>query len=133
MNYNQKCLGSEKLNKQAFLSMIGIERFRKTNFTYSSLEQYKNNIQNKINYFQENTRTAGNYFGSTPTRIERKLKTTYPISESEEYSPSLTKKYLEKNKNWTIRNFNSFNKEVCVEMKNKSTKIVFSVSIPSQK
>lgn len=131
------CSGVEKLNKKAFLSMLGSKKFEKTNFMVSFDEIQQQEVNNALALFEGNKKKAAAYLQISKSSLDNKLKKYDMQSDlvpnsDETTSPNQSRKFFENIENpWKINSFSSRTKQVCVEINNPSTITLISQIIPS--
>ena len=121
-----KCKSNSKLNKSSFLELLG-NKINKNTPYYTIEAQEKQKILEKYYEFNSDLKATASYFGTTPERILRKINKEISNQSYVEYT-SKSREYLEKNKNWKIKSFNSFSKEVCVSMEKTNVVMNFNLS-----
>lgn len=131
------CSGNEKLNKKAFLSMIGASKFVKPNFNPKS--SFKNQEIEKIKKLLSdnngNERKTAAILGISISSLKRKLNnfenTVEIINEDQIQSPTPSRRYFENLKeDWQITNFDYQTREVCVDIKGKAGTVKLSIVVP---
>lgn len=138
-NPRQACKGTEKLNKIAFLSMIGAERYVPPKNSIISAEEIRletlNNALKENNYDEQ---AAAYYLGMRLAVFKRRRNILSSIVNStnineEPASPTPERRFFEKlNAEWNITSFNSITREVCVEVNNGKTVSHLSSFVPKQ-
>lgn len=130
------CQGDLKLNKKAFISMLGATKFVKPNF--NPLNTLKNQEITKIKKLLEenngNKQKTAALLGISISSLKRKLDQSSVIIENinddQLASPNSSRRYFENLKtDWQITSFNSQNKEVCIDLNNRSTTVRVSVNV----
>ena len=131
------CSGNEKLNKKAFLSMIGAKKFIKPNFNN------KNSIKNKeiekikklLADNNNNKQITAAMLGISVSSLKRKLNnfenTIEVINDDQIKSPTPQRRYFENLKtDWEITNFDYQTREVCININAKAGTVKLSVVVP---
>ena len=134
---NQACSGTDKLNKKAFLSMIGAKRYIQQIPVVSFSEEQKARVLEVLKQNSGDLRRAAIILGMSVSTLKRKLdrwKTYFEPINEEPASPTPSRRYFENlSVPWGIRNFDAQKREVCVELNAPAGKVVLSVQIPNQK
>lgn len=121
-----KCKSNNKLNKNSFLELLG-NKINKTNPSYTIEDQEKQRILEKYYEFNGDLKATASYFGKSIERVLSKINKEISNQSYVEYT-SKSREYLEKNKNWKIKSFNSFSKKVCVSMEKTNVVLDFDLS-----
>lgn len=131
------CSGNEKLNKKAFLSMIGASKFIKPNFNANNSlkNQEINKIKKLLSDNDGNKQKTAAMLGISVSSLKRKLNnfenTVETISEDQIQSPTPSRRYFENLKeDWEITSFNYQTREVCVDVKGRSGTVKLSIIAP---
>ena len=126
------CQGNQKLNKKAFLSMLGPSSYSRPPVAASNAYLEAARITKAVEDQGGNQRRAANILGISIQTLERKLSPLAPSAASydEIGSPYLTRRYFEKlTAPWKITSFNTSNGEVCAEIASKSTVVHVSAKV----
>lgn len=125
------CLGSEKINKKAFVSMLGSAAFSSPPVTANS-EVQADLLRTKIAENGGDLRKTANKLGMTIQTLLRKInpKDDSPKNYDETGSASPKRRYFERIESWKITSFSSFNGEVCVDVNSNSTTTHLSATVP---
>lgn len=132
------CNGTDKLNKMAFLSMIGAKKFQKTNQIVSFDEVQKQSVLDILNQNNGNVKLTAKHFNWPISTLKIKLNKwsiqNQTINEDEVASPDVSRRFFENIKNpWDIISFNTKSRNACVEIKTKSGNYLLSQTIPNLK
>jgi hypothetical protein len=131
------CSGNEKLNKKAFLSMIGVSKFIKPNFNFKN--SIRNQEINKIKKILEenngNKQKTAAMLGISVSSLKRKLNNyeniVEIINEDQIQSPTPSRRYFENLKtDWEITSFDYQTREVCININAKPGIVRLSVVVP---
>lgn len=126
------CQGNQKLNKKAFISMLGSSSFSRPLVAASNADLEAARITKAVEDQGGNQRRAANILGISIQTLERKLSPPAPSAASydEIGSPNLTRRYFENlTAPWKITSFNTSNGEVCAEIASKSTVVHVSAKV----
>lgn len=115
----QACSGNERLNKKAFLSMIGANKFIKPKFNNSLKNKQIEEIKRLLQENNGDKKVTASMLGITVSSLNRKLNYSdvEVINDDEVGSPNLSRRYFENLKiDWKISSFDSQTKQVCIEL-----------------
>lgn len=130
------CQGDKRLAKKAFISMIGPPSFSSAVSTAGNAEVQAAKILTTIEEQGGDIRKASAILGITIQSLKRKLNPAQSaaVPYDESGSTNLTRRYFENLKSdWEIVSFNTFNGEVCVDARSKSTVTRLSATIKALK
>ena len=134
------CSGTEKLNKKAFVSMLGARKFIKPNFNPKNYigEQEKKKIESLLALNNGNKQKTAAQLGISVSSLKRKLSSwenqVEIINDDELQSPNPSRRFFENLKtDWQITSFSYQTREVCVDLNAKPGKVRLSVIVPPQK
>ncbi|NBT58147.1 hypothetical protein EBT16_05120 [bacterium] len=126
------CQGNQKLNKKAFISMLGSPSFSRPSVAASNAELEAARVAKVLEEQGGDQRKAAAALGITIQTLKRKLSPPEPSKTpyDEEGSPNLTRRYFEKLKSpWKITSFNTSNGEVCAEITSPSAVVHVSATV----
>lgn len=118
------CQGNQKLNKKAFISMLGSSSHSRLPVVASNADLEIARVMKAIEDQGGDRRRAASTLGISIHTLKRKLSPPAPSAASydEKGSPNLTRRYFENLESpWKITSFNTSNGEVCVEINSAST------------
>lgn len=128
------CQGFNKLNKKAFLEMLGRKKYQNSSAIVPLQEKIKINTQVALEQNNGNLFKTASQLKISVSSLQRKLnyqESAPKPSFDAEYSPNSKRKFFEKiQKPWNIISFDIKNKEVCVEIRGPVNTYV-SASIPT--
>jgi DNA-binding protein Fis len=126
------CQGNQKLNKNAFISMLGSSSYSRPPVAASNADLEAARITKAVEEQGGDQRRAANALGISIHTLKRKLSPPAPSAASydEKGSPNLTRRYFENlTAPWKITSFNTSNGEVCAEIASKSTVVHVSAKV----
>lgn len=126
------CQGNQKLNKKAFISMLGSSSYSRPPVAASNADLEAARITKAVEDQGGDQRKTANALGISIHTLKRKLSTPAPSAASydEKGSPNLTRRYFENlTAPWKITSFNTSNGEVCAEIASKSTVVHVSAKV----
>jgi hypothetical protein len=134
------CSGTEKLNKKAFVSMLGAKKFIKPNFSPKSsfVEQEKQRVKKLLSDNNNNKQKTAAQLGISVSSLKRKLEgwdnQVEVINDDQLASPNPARRYFENlTTDWRITSFSYETREVCVDLNSKSGTVRLSVIVPPQR
>lgn len=113
------CQGNQRLNKKAFISMLGSPSFSRPAVAASNADLGAARVMKVIEEQGGDERKAAAILGITFQTLKRKISPPKAAAATydEQGSPNLTRRYFENlTSPWRITSFNSSNGEVCVEI-----------------
>jgi hypothetical protein len=123
-NNNNACSGTESLNKKAFLSFLGSERFKNNDSNFVSLDELqKQKTYEILNQYDNDLKLTARYLNMSLSTLRTKLNKWKSQDESnlikdEPASPNPSRRFFENIGNtWNIVSFSSRLREVCIEIK----------------
>lgn len=126
------CQGNQKLNKKAFISMLGSSSYSRPQVAASNADLEAARITKAVEDQGGDHRRAAYALGISIHTLVRKLSPPAPSATSydEKGSPNLTRRYFENlTAPWKITSFNTSNGEVCAEIASKSTVVHVSAKV----
>jgi hypothetical protein len=126
------CKGNQKLNKKAFISMLGSSSYSRPPVAASNADLEAARITKAVEEQGGSQRKAANALGIGIQTLKSKLSPPAPSAASydEKGSPNLTRRYFENlTAPWKITSFNTSNGEVCAEIASKSTVVHVSAKV----
>lgn len=133
------CTGTQRLDKTAFLSMIGARKdYRATGFVVSNAEARLQEMKKALADSDNDIDAAASKLETTPSRFRARLNALSSVVESsiirdQPASPTPQRRYFEGlSTPWSIVAFDSTTREVCVDLKAKSGTSHLSVTVPPQ-
>jgi hypothetical protein len=129
------CQGNQKLNKKAFVSMLGAPSFPKKATTSNAELEAARALEALDDNGGDFRRTASS-LGITVQSLKRKLNPAQPAADpyDETGSPNGKRRYFEKlTAPWRITSFNTSNGEVCVDVTSKSNVAHLSANVQASK
>lgn len=131
------CTGTSRLNKKAFLSMIGAKKYTPPNTTILSLDAQRLDVlQKALEDNGSNLMLAAASLGISPSVFRKRYNMLSTVVNSttikEPASPTPERRFFENIRNpWSITSFNTKTREVCVDVRSKSTTTHFSSTVPN--
>lgn len=126
------CQGNHKLNKKAFISMLGSSSYARPSVAATNADLEAARVMKAIEDQGGDQRKAAAALGISIHTLKRKLSPPAPSAASydEKGSPNLTRRYFENlSSPWKITSFNTSNGEVCAEIKSASTVVHVSAKV----
>jgi len=122
------CQGTQKLNKNAFLSMIGSKKTTRITVPTTLKEEEVAKIQSILNANNGNIQRAAALLGISPSTLKMKIgdvsQEQTRRSDDELNSPNPSRKFFENlDASWSIKAFDPRKGEICVDVSSPSTTI----------
>jgi hypothetical protein len=130
------CIGTDKLNKKTFLSMIGAKKYTPPGTTISFLDaQRLATMQDALDENDSNIMLAAASLGISPSVFRKRYNALSSVVNSttiqEPASPTPERRFFENVTNpWSITSFNPKTKEVCIDVQSSSVTTHFSSKVP---
>lgn len=128
------CQGHNKLNKKAFLEMLGRAKYQNSSAIVPLQEKIKINAQVALEQNNGNLFKTASQMKISVSSLQRRLNYQEPVQKPSfdaNYSANPTRKFFEKiQKPWNIISFDIPTKEVCIEITGPVNTYV-SASIPT--
>ena len=130
------CTGTSRLNKRAFLSMIGAKKYESPEVMVNFLDvQRLENLQRALDENDSNIMLAAASLGISPSVFRKRYNALSAVVNSatikEPASPTPERRFFENITNpWSITSFDTKTREVCVDIESKSTTTHFSSKVP---
>ena len=104
------CQGTQRLNKNAFLSMIGSKKTTRPSVPITLKEEEVTKIKSVLNANNGNIQRAAALLGISPSTLKMKMGDVAParLTDDELNSPDLSRKFFENldASSWSIKAFN---------------------------
>lgn len=130
------CTGAGRLNKKAFLSMIGAKKYQSPEVMVNFLDaQRLEGLQKALDDNDSNIMLAAASLGISPSVFRKRYNALSAVVNSatikEPASPTPERRFFENITNpWSITSFDTKTREVCVDIDSKSTTTHFSSKVP---